>query len=195
MLTAFTNYQKLALEHDGIATSADSDTWAGIPAFASGRIAMNIRDFYSVGGYQMIQDFDWDVTLVPTQPDGTRTNIIYVNGHAISAQSKHPEEAWKLVKYLSQPAAQAEIMKEEGFTPRKDMDLAEYLGQTYKKPEHIGVFADAMSYGIVSPASSGVKQFSDIFFANYNLMMEGKMTSEDAIAKMTQDMEIMTDGK
>lgn len=193
VLKAFTQYQNLALNHNGIATSADQDSWAGMPAFASGRIAMNLRDFYAIGGYQVIEDFDWDVTLVPAQPDGIRTNIVYVNGHAISSTSKHPEEAWRLVSYLSQPDAQAEIMREEGFTPRQDMDLSSYLSEMYAKPENINIFSEALSYGIISPASSGVKQFSDIFFANYDLMMEGKLAPKEAIAKMVEDMEIIID--
>ena len=193
VLKAFTQYQTLGLEHHGIATSADQNTWAGIPAFASGRIAMNIRDFYSIGGYQVIEDFDWDVTLVPTQPDGTRTNIVYVNGHGVSTDSEHPDEAWKLVSFLSQQYAQGEIMKEEGFTPRQDMDLSAYLAEMYAKPANINMFSEALSYGIVSPASSGVKQFSDIFFANYDLMMEGKLTPQEAIDKMMEDMEIIVE--
>jgi multiple sugar transport system permease protein len=47
--------------------------------------------------------FDWDITLMPAFKDGRRAFSTGGSGYSILAQSKHPEEAWELVKWMSGP--------------------------------------------------------------------------------------------
>lgn len=47
--------------------------------------------------------FDWDITIMPAYKDGQRLFTTGGSGYAILASTKHPKEAWELVKWLAGP--------------------------------------------------------------------------------------------
>ncbi|AEH23769.1 ABC transporter substrate-binding protein [Pyrococcus yayanosii] len=56
------------------------------------------------------------VVPVPRGPKG-RGFIVVLAGLAIPKNAPHPEEAWKLIDYLTRPEVQVEILKNVGFFP------------------------------------------------------------------------------
>ena len=68
--------------------------------FLQGKLAMHLSGRWLVPKYRESADFDWDVAPFPK---GTKGSIVPLDasGWAISADSKHKEEAAKLIKFLS----------------------------------------------------------------------------------------------
>ncbi|HHW10143.1 MAG TPA: extracellular solute-binding protein [Firmicutes bacterium] len=59
---------------------------------------------WSRGRFNEIKDLDWDIAPLPKKK--LATSPIYIGGMAIFAGTKHPEEAWRFVKYLTSREAQ-----------------------------------------------------------------------------------------
>lgn len=73
--------------------------------FASGKAAMNLTGVWPAADYKTSLKFHWGVAPLPT---GTkRVNTICYAGFAVSKSTKHPREAFGLVKYASGPVGDA----------------------------------------------------------------------------------------
>ncbi|HDI02469.1 MAG TPA: carbohydrate ABC transporter substrate-binding protein, partial [Ignisphaera sp.] len=59
---------------------------------------------------------DFVIVPVPRGPCG-RAYIVVIAGLAIPKGSPHPDEAWKLVEYLTRPEVQAKVLAKVGFFP------------------------------------------------------------------------------
>jgi len=116
--------------------------------FSAGRFAMEvthaalIRDLRAAG-----HKIRWDVAPVPKGPRGRATRF----GSyplSIASTTKHPEEAWELLKFLASPFAMRTRLRmgSAAFTParRSVAESPDYLGVT--PPDHPEVFVDAIGY-------------------------------------------------
>jgi multiple sugar transport system substrate-binding protein len=79
--------------------------------FEAGLAAMHVDGRWMVPRYRRLS-FDWDVAPLPV-PERGMPSIGWSGsvGLAISASSKHPREAFKLIEYLAGPAGQAELAR------------------------------------------------------------------------------------
>jgi len=55
--------------------------------------------------------FDWDITLFPAFADGTRAAPTGGSGYCIFRGTQHPEEAWKLTKFMAGPVGMTAMAK------------------------------------------------------------------------------------
>ncbi|WP_054949177.1 ABC transporter substrate-binding protein [Numidum massiliense] len=84
--------------------------------FVAGKVAMNMTGAWGLGNYEKGK-MKFGVAPIPTGPAGTATPILYVDPLMISSKSKHPDEAWKLVKFLASTEAQKMWVEVTGFPP------------------------------------------------------------------------------
>lgn len=56
--------------------------------------------------YRQITQFDWDFAPLPRARDRESVNAVFTVAWAISKNTKHPQEAWELVKHLTGPVGQ-----------------------------------------------------------------------------------------
>jgi multiple sugar transport system permease protein len=81
-------------------TSGRSKIATGSAVFSTGRVGMaGPFGRWVVPEYRRIQAFDWDFAPLPRGSE--RANIILTVSWSISAQSKHKDDAWKLVRWLT----------------------------------------------------------------------------------------------
>jgi multiple sugar transport system substrate-binding protein len=73
--------------------------------FSSGKIAFMESHSWTVTNYIRQNDFKWDFIDLPVARDGNKAGLTFVNGYSIYAGTKHPEEAVKLVRFLTEPWA------------------------------------------------------------------------------------------
>jgi multiple sugar transport system substrate-binding protein len=75
--------------------------WAG-PPFVAGTVAMAILGPWERPALVAAKvPFKWDMAPIPVSPHTHRSgNVFYVDQWGVSAASNHPEEAWRLVKWL-----------------------------------------------------------------------------------------------
>jgi len=93
--------------------------WFG-DAFGSGKVAMVLSGNWIIPFLNYTYpDFkygrDWDVAPVPRGPKG-RATMAFTVCLGINAKTKHPEAAWKLVKFLIGKEGQEKLVVEMGHT-------------------------------------------------------------------------------
>lgn len=90
-------------------TAGGSKLTAGAAAFVDGRLGMaGPFGRWVVPEYRRIRDFEWDFRPLPRAADRAPTNIVLTVAWGISAASRHKDEAWRLVRWLTSPEGQAE---------------------------------------------------------------------------------------
>lgn len=88
-------------------TSGRSKLATGAAVFSTGRVGMaGPFGRWVVPQYAAIRDFDWDFAPLPR--GAVSANIILTVAWGMSAQSKHKDEAWKLVRWLTTAESQAQ---------------------------------------------------------------------------------------
>lgn len=131
--------------------------WATQPIhwepFAAGKIAMRITSGWA---YQMyIDNLDnWALAAIPQFPAG-RQGLVANDAWHIYQGSKHPEEAWKLIKFLSSRESIEYFTQQTLFGPARISALppyAEYLADSLgmSVPEVIDVLMGAQTHGVES---------------------------------------------
>lgn len=98
-------------------TEVNKPKQAGVNLFEAGRLAMHgpTGSFY-IPTYREYRNVDWDIASVPAGPRG-RGTIVAPIAFGVTTQSRHPREAWALVRFLSSPEGQ-EILADSGlFVP------------------------------------------------------------------------------
>ena len=78
--------------------------------FVNRRVAMIVGGHINYWtNYNQIPGLDWDVQLLPAGPVSRSGGELAIAGYSISRESRHPEEAWALAKFLTRPAAIAAV--------------------------------------------------------------------------------------
>jgi multiple sugar transport system substrate-binding protein len=97
--------------------------------FASGSIAMIMDGPWDLPEFREIKNFEWGVTYLPEGPVKRAT---YMAGEHLTVfkQSKHPDEAWKFIKWILRPDIQAMFSMESGYLPVRRSTLED---ENYKK--------------------------------------------------------------
>lgn len=81
------------------------DGMAGGNSFQSGQVAMDVVHLwytccvYPAEGDRPVKD--WDIAVLPTGPDGKVTSKLHADTIGILDSSKHPDEAFEVLSYLS----------------------------------------------------------------------------------------------
>ena len=72
---------------------------SGGEMFRTGRVAMTIDGSYMMDSFKAAP-FSWDISMVPKGP---KKRVIYggPDSVVISANAKHPQEAWEVVKFIT----------------------------------------------------------------------------------------------
>lgn len=82
-----------------VAASYDALLASGGEMFRSGRIGMTIDGSYMIDSFRNV-DFNWDAVMVPSGPV-KRSIYGGPDSISISSSTKHPEEAWKFVEFMT----------------------------------------------------------------------------------------------
>jgi multiple sugar transport system substrate-binding protein len=174
---------------DGLSPKIFDDA-ARAQAMQNGLCAMGFFGSWNLSGFAandyMAKNFN--VAVLPSSNDGKRASIFNGLGNAISANTKHPEEAWKWVEYLS---------SKEGQTRQADLGVAisAYNGTAdawvnSNKTFNIKCFIDMVKYAQIRPYSNTTAKWEDKAYELLKGAFTGEKTVEDACketAKMMND--------
>ncbi|MGE5591508.1 MAG: ABC transporter substrate-binding protein [Bacillota bacterium] len=140
-VTALDYYTGLITKDKVAATPKDLGAeWAG-DAFAKGTAAMALEGHWMLPFLNEKKvAFSWGVAELPAGPKA-RSNFVFTVSYSISARSKHPEEAFKLVNFLTSPESQKKVAELGLELPsRKSVATPEFLAA---KPERQVLLAGA----------------------------------------------------
>jgi multiple sugar transport system substrate-binding protein len=127
---------------DKVAIPLGADIPGGTEAcFVSQKCAV----FFHIPGFmkgfrEKIKDFEWDVAVAPAHPK-KRVTGMGTYGYGISKDSKHPEAAWELIKFLASPTGQR-------------LSLTNYIGVPFLKS-----MANDPVYDRLQPPPKNIKAF------------------------------------
>ena len=128
--------------------------------FLQGKLAMHLSGRWLVPKYRKSADFDWDVAPFPK---GTKGSIVPLDasGWAISADSKHKEEAAKLIKFLSSKE-NLEKFSESGLIVPARIDSANSKSfLNGNKPKNAKVFLDVAKTSKPTPVCINYNEILD----------------------------------
>jgi len=177
---------KYKVSPDGKSTTAMSAD----QMFNTGKIAMIGGGRWMVPTYRKL-GFDWDVAPMPTGKLNTWSGWSGSVGYSIYKKSKHPEEAFKLIKFLAGVEGQ-KLGTELGFQipTFKSMSNTDLFLQKGQKPEHAEVFIKAAEGQ--RPGSWTLTpntKWLDVFNQRITKLWEGKTTAEKLLNEIKPEID------
>ncbi|CAH0118978.1 Multiple sugar-binding protein [Paenibacillus sp. CECT 9249] len=163
-------------------------------AFQKGNVAMNLIGDWHVAQLRTAEeekkiDFDWDIVPVP-HPEGVPANTSMATPVSImiNKDSKHKEEAFKVLEYMT-GAKGAAIFAAKGFLTGYSNDEIKkaYVGDGSKKPANIHYLVEQREYPEY-PLLPGVKSavVGAIYLQEGEVALTGGQTAEQAIQKIAE---------
>ena len=151
--------------------------------FMTGRLAMFASGIWETPGLRKIDNFEWDIALFPKGPDGRRAFGTGGSGYCILKDSKHPDEAFEVIKALSGRKGEAMLADAGLAQPAiKDIVLSEHWALNDNPPANKRVLDEAMKYVIYEPFSPRWREAKELYVnPELDLVFNGKKTAEDAV--------------
>ncbi|RME09138.1 MAG: sugar ABC transporter substrate-binding protein [Ardenticatenia bacterium] len=164
--------------------------------FAAGKAAMQIVGHWRVPRY-LAAEIDFDFAPLPIGDFGQPVNRADGSCFAISAQSKHPEEAWEFVKFLAAPGARGvELLLDlQLMTPA----LVEYQQDPrfLNPPELEGKNKAAFLagkenlYSMYDPLHPMYAAFDAAWKQELGVVWLGDVTAEEAVSRLNEQVQEM----
>lgn len=174
------------------------NTYKVMPADVVGKTWEDVKNDFVFGKAAMIYDGGWTVGVIrdtvpeldgkwatalnPAGPDGIQAAMGYPNSLVVTAQSKHPAEAYKFLEFLqtgSPSWADKYCLAHSSFNWTKA-----YLEYDFAKDPLIAPLAQAMSISHNRPLAPDYEKFRQGYFnPGLQALLKGEITPEEA-AKM-----------
>lgn len=162
-------------------------------AFQKGNVAMNLIGDWHIVQLRKAEDegkisFDWDVVPIP-HPEGVPANTSLATPVSvmINKNSKHKEEAYKVLEFMTGPKG-AKVFAANGLlTGFTNEEIKQaYIGDGSRKPENIHYFLEQKEYPEY-PLLPGVKNIvvNTIFTQEGELALSGEQTVDKAIERIS----------
>lgn len=132
-------------DEDRTLLSAKTQLETGQEPFLAGNVGLaGPYGRWKVPTYRHIEKFDWDFAPLPHAAGKPPANGVLTVAWAMSARNEHPEESWRLIKYLCGPRGQELICAKGLAIPvLKSVARSRCFSDPDQKPENDEVFLDA----------------------------------------------------
>jgi multiple sugar transport system substrate-binding protein len=114
------------------------------PPFMAGRVAMFQNGRWGTPGIRANAKFNWDAVELPTGPKGMG-NWLFWGAYAVNANTKHPQEAWKLVQMLTTAQTQGMISELGTNIPSRVSQEALDKFLTFTPPQNNQAFLNGLA--------------------------------------------------
>ncbi|WP_446453211.1 ABC transporter substrate-binding protein [Tuanshanicoccus yangjingiae] len=128
---------------------------------------------------------NFDVAELPSK-DGKKASIYNGLGNAISANTEHPEEAWKFVKFLSGEEGQ-KMQAELGVAISAYEGTADLWANTHKN-FNLQAYIDMVQYGPVRPYTDNTTVWEEKAYEILQSAYTGEKTAEEACKEVAEAM-------
>lgn len=131
-------------DKSSVLPSAVGAGWPG-DAFGKGRAAMALEGGWMIPFLkESYPNVKYDIAPVPVSPNGKRADLIFTNAWSGYAGTKHPDAAWKLIKYMTGSTVEKNML-EAGFAQPSLKSLAN--DPYFTSNPGFKVLFDAAQYG------------------------------------------------
>ncbi|MDI6783041.1 MAG: sugar ABC transporter substrate-binding protein [bacterium] len=154
---------------------------------AAGRLGMYVNGSWMISELRKKAKFRWDVAPVPKGPT-ERATVLFTVGMVIPTGSKHPEEAWELLKYLGGPAGQSFFGSTKiasGIPAIKSIAESTVFIDSSLPPEHIDVLLQAAAeYARPLRLSPQMNEIYELLIPATDELWLGKKTAKQIAAEL-----------
>lgn len=179
---------KLWTEHKVVPNVGESE--AGDTTFETGKIAMIDSGPWNVPEYRELS-FSWDVGM---HPEGNAGRVMRYAGmaFALSEQSKVRDEAWKFVKYLSNPETGGKELAKLGLEipPRKSLANSEIFNSP-ETPWDEGVFIKSLDYARPLQSIPNFNEINEKFGFHFDSVIHGDKDLKTAMELATKEIDAL----
>lgn len=134
-------------------------------------------------GYNQIADFDWDIQVLPKGLVKSQGAEMALDGYGINKNSKNPDAAWKVLKYITGEIGEGLLMDLGTIPSRKSViDKALAVPKAERaKPQNLEALVKGLETGMILPRNKNfVNAAIQVVQPNIDKMLEGKMTPAEA---------------
>lgn len=166
--------------------SAKTQLETGEDLFLTGRVGMcGALGRWKVPTFRLIKDFDWDFAPLPRGRQ--RANAIFTSAWAIARDAKHPEEAWRLVRFLSSRHGQ-ELACELGLAipTMKSVAQSPAFLTPHEKPKNDQAYLDMIPYSRTIDWPEDPRYLQSARTVMEALLKTGQFTAASAMQRLDQ---------
>lgn len=167
------------------AAEAGNSTMAQL--FIQNKLAMLISGRWSVPRLREEKDLKWDVVRFPYGKAGSIVGIDG-SGWAISAKSKNPDKAWRVIEYLASKDSISNFTKIGLIVPsRKDVAFSNSFLEKGLAPEHAVTFLDIIKDGKPTPQVERWNEIIDLINVNLEPVWNGNKKACTVLKAIKKD--------
>ncbi len=165
---------------------------AGYQMFAAGKAAMTLVGHWFYPEFSKAEhNLSMDIGVFPVGPNGTTSKTdLGGTGMAITDMSKHPEEAWKFLRYECGPEGQKVVAKSGLFAPvlKSVANSPDFL-EAHTAIKNAAVFNTAMENAVSFPIGPAWDAMADRLGRNLDALWNGDVDAPTAIGKAEPEMQ------
>jgi multiple sugar transport system substrate-binding protein len=184
----------LGLFHDGLAPIISNAQMANLyQAFTAGEFAMYITGPWNIGEFRRrlppeMQDRWMTAPMPGPKPGVPGVSLAGGASLALFRASKHPEEAWKLIEFLSEPAQQVRFYELTGDLPaRKEA----WSDPALAGDKHVHAFWEQLQHVAPTPKVPEWEQIANKLWERAEVAIRGRASATDVLAALDRDVDRM----
>jgi len=168
---------------------APSPTAQGMPLFETGKIAIRDEGPWWISAYRNRCTFDWDIVPLPMGSIGAPTIMpTGGTGFGVSATTKHPEEAWSLVKRFTSKYTMENVVGKMGWGLPARRSSGSSVIQPGLPPQNAWIYVEAMQNARPTPILLG-REGEQILAGQLQLVFAGEKTAAEALKTVDEEWE------
>lgn len=131
--------------------------------------------------YNQVPGLDWDIQMLPIGPASRKGGEMAIAGYSINKHTQHLEETWALLKFLTRPAATAEIIRRGSISPRRSVADAQIKSrQPEDRPQNLAAAYAQIAYAMPIPRDPHfIEIMIQIVQPEIDRMVQGEQTPEE----------------
>ncbi|MFC1809322.1 ABC transporter substrate-binding protein [Candidatus Omnitrophota bacterium] len=153
--------------------------------FSDGHIAMFQSGIWETPALLNYEDLNWDVVMFPKSSKGIRRFGTGGSAYAILSSTKHPEEAWEVLKGLSGPTGQTELARRGLAQPAiKAIAQGDDWAKSSLPPTNKSMLNEAVQYVVYDPFhEKWIEARAKYIIPELELLFNGKQNAATAVSK------------
>lgn len=163
------------------------------PLFAQGKVAMIMTGFWNIASLRDVKDINWDIA--PVWGNVNRGTVAFGSGLAVTSTSKHPDEAFKVIDFLTGEVAQLEIVRRGQDAPANVAVLQSELflsGETFaNRKVDMSVFAKSADAIIALPLVPKWNEMQSVMGNTLDELFLNTIDVETAVSQIQSDLETL----
>jgi multiple sugar transport system substrate-binding protein len=159
----------------------------GVPGdpFLNGKAAMAMNGTFAIGQLNSADTIDYDIAPPPLGVDGERHTAVSTVGYVISSASEHPDQAWALVRALTDGQFLAETWGQPGHAVPARRSVAESAIDSSRAPANQQAILTAVEVGeVFRPSTANGFAAYGATIDIFTRINKGEISLEDGLAEL-----------